>query len=207
MGFNRWLDFAPRLGLAWDPSGRGQMTVRAAYGLFFDQANLWLPWGFSQSAPYGSTINLTTTNFANPWENYPGGNPFPFATTPDTPFPLQGQYLTYPLHPKHVYSNQWNLSVQRGFGTDWMVSVNYVGNNVIHMNTSDQPDPGVYMPGATLGNLPQRRVLYLQNPQEGQYYGKIDALKDDGTSTYHAGHISIQRRRSGGLTLQANYTW
>ena len=97
--------------------------------------------------------------------------------------------------------------MQRALGTDWMVSVNYVGNNVIHMNTSDQPNPGVYMPGATLGNLPQRRVLYLQNPQEGQYYGKIDELKDDGTSSYHAGHISIQRRRSAGLTLQANYTW
>ena len=207
MGFDRLLDFAPRVGLAWDPTGRGKMTVRASYGIFFDQPNLWLPWGFSQSAPYGTTINLATTSFANPWESYAGGNPFPFTATADTPFPLQGQFLTYPLNPKHVYSNQLNLSLQRGIGTDWMVSVNYVGNNVIHMTTSDQPNPAVYMPGATLGNLPQRRTLYLQNPAEGQYYGKIDQLKDDGTSTYNAGHISVQRRRSGGLTLQANYTW
>jgi hypothetical protein len=209
MGFPRWLDFAPRMGIAWDPQGKGQMTIRAAYGLFFDQPHLWLPWGFSQSPPFGSTINLTTPrSFADPWIDYPGGNPFPFTPTADTPFPLQSQFLTHPLHPKHVYANQWNLSVQRAIGTDWMASVNYIGNNLIHMTTSDLLDPGVYIPGnSTLANLPQRRVLYLQNPQEGQYYGKIDGLKDDGTSSYSAGMISIQRRRSKGLTIQANYTW
>jgi hypothetical protein len=208
MGYSRWLDFAPRLGLAWDPTGRGVMTVRAAYGLFYDQPHLWLPWGFSQSPPFGSTVNLTTTSFADPWQNYPGGNPFPFTPTADTAFPLQSQFLTYPLHPKHVYSNQWNLSMQRAIGADWMVSGNYVGNNVIHMTTSDLLDPGVYIPGnSTLTNLPQRRVLYLQNPQEGQYYGKIDGLKDDGTSTYHALLLSVQRRRSRGVTVQANYTF
>ena len=208
MGYSRWLDFAPRVGLAWDPTGRGVMTVRAAYGLFYDQPHLWLPWGFSQSPPFGSTVNLTTTSFADPWQNYPGGNPFPFTPTAETPFPLQSQFLTYPLHPKHVYSNQWNLSVQRAIGTEWMVSANYVGNNIIHMTTSDLLNPGVYIPGnSTLGNLPQRRALYLQNPQEGQYYGKIDGLKDDGTSTYHALLLSVQRRRSKGVTVQANYTF
>ena len=54
MGYSRWLDFAPRVGLAWDPTGRGVMTVRAAYGLFYDQPHLWLPWGFSQSPPFGT---------------------------------------------------------------------------------------------------------------------------------------------------------
>ena len=49
-----------------------------------------------------------------------------------------------------------------------MVSANYLGNVIDHVWWSDQINPAVYGPGATQANLNQRRVLFLQNPAEGQ---------------------------------------
>jgi hypothetical protein len=49
--------------------------------------------------------------------------------------------------------------------------------------------------------------LYLQNPTEGRFYGNVGELQDGGTATYNGMVLSIQRRRSEGLTIQGNYTY
>ena len=210
MGFARLGHFAPRLGVVWDPKGDGRMTIRAAYGTFFDLPNMFFFYAISaQNPPFGNVIARPNpaNGFLNPWEGYPGGNPFPLTVTRDATFPLAAGYNSIPLNHTSTYTNQWNLSVQRQVGDDWLVAANYVGNNVIHMWTGNQVNPSVYIPGAsTTANANQRRVLYLQNPAQGQYYGAINQLDDGGTAVYHGMLLSVQRRRSRGMTVQGNYT-
>ena len=144
----------------------------------------------------------------NPWQDCAGGNPFPITVTPDSTFPIAGAFLTLPLQPKHPYMNQWNLSVQHALGKDFMVSANYVGNNTIHMQSQNQLNPAVFIPGSsTLTNIDQRRVLHLQNRQEGQYYASISEQDEGGTTNYEALVLSVQNRGTKGLTVQGNYTW
>jgi hypothetical protein len=217
---SQYRKFSPRVGLAWDPKGDGQMTVRAAYGLFFDYPGLFQYDNIKDSPPWASrvTLNNPAGGFANPWQGL--GSPFPLTIGADAPFATSLTLVNIPLHLKMPYIHQWNLSVQKQIGADWLASGNYLGNSVIHQLVTVEGNPAVYLPGAScvLNGVPytpcsstsntlQRRRLSLQNPDQGRYYGNIFQVDDNGTRSYNAMLLSVQRRRSKGITVQANYTW
>ena len=216
---NRWGEFLPRAALAWDPKGDGRMSVRAGYGMFMDRQMVLALTGFGQDVPFGNAVSLTNVKLSDPWANYPGGDPFPTALNSNVAFPTFGSILTHPLHAHPPMMNQWNLSIQRQVGTDWLFSANYVGTNTIHVPTATELNPPVFLGFApctinkvnyptcsTTGNENQRRALSLANVSQGQYYGTVSAMDDGGTANYHALFLSAQKRLSRGTTVLANYT-
>jgi len=225
----QWGKFFPRLGVVWDPKGDGRMTIRAAFGMFGDRNHMFYSNFMSQYAPFGNNISLSNVNIANPWANYPGGDPIPAIAAStgighvshSTSFPLFSTYVIHQLQDyKAPYLNQWNLSIQKQLGQDWLLTLNYIGNTSIHLTTSNLANPAVFMGlGActinnvnypvcsTTGNQNQRRGLYLQNPSQGQYYAGIGYGDDGGTGGYNALYLSVQKRLSHGVNLLANYTW
>ena len=222
VGNTRWKNFAPRVGLAWDPHGNTKTSIRAAYGIFYDLPSLNYYIGFAQSPPFGNNVTVQNPqSFANPWQGFAGGNPFPRLLTKDSTFINFGGYENMPLNAKSTYSQQWNLSIQRQLGTDWLVSTNYVGTTIVHLWGGNQVNPAVFLglgpcvlPGqtttastcSTTGNVNNRRKLNVQNPSQGQYFGTISQLDDGGTGSYNGFVISVQRRQAKGVTVQANYT-
>jgi hypothetical protein len=161
--------------------------------------------GIPFAAPFGSTISTGVTRMDDPWANWPGGNPFPLVG--DNAFPLQGSYISWPTELSPTYYNQWNLSVQRQISPDWLASVGYVGNSVIHLWGNIQLNPAIYGPGATLANVRQRQLLTALDPVSGPYYRSVQRVDDGGTGNYHGLLLSIQRRASNGLTVRSNYTF
>jgi hypothetical protein len=146
---------------------------------------------------------------------------------PDIPFVTSGNYVTSPLKGFNpTYVNQWNLSVQRQFGKDWLLTANYLGTNTIHLVSGQNLNPAIFAPGTSptptgclldqttrlypnscTANQNQRRPLYLQDPAKGQYYAGIGIVDDGGTASYHGMNLSVQKRMSRGLNLLATYTW
>ena len=215
--FDVW---APRVGLVWDPQGNGRMTIRAAYGIFNDRQHFQAFSSYTGAPPYGDNINLANVTFSNPWSTYPGGNPFPLPTGKNAIFPLFGAYRTDPFDYRPAYINQWNISIQRQVGADWLLTANYLGNSMIHLVSDAQLNPATflglgpcaingvnYSTCSTTNNTNQRRILYLQNPSQGQYYAGVNAVDDGGTGTYDGLLLSVQRRLSHGVSALANYTW
>lgn len=215
-----WMNFAPRAGIAWDPTGSGRTSIRAAYGLFYD----FLPYQYfnntSTVSPWTPKITLNNVSFDNPFANYPGGNPFPTASGKNAIFVQGGEYTTFPYDAKNTSTSQWNASIQHQLGTDWLMSATYLGNESSHLWTEQNLNPAVYIPGgpcvlagvtynpcSTTANTQQRRVLSLISQTNGQYFGKVDSIDAGGTASYEGLLLNVQRRFSSGVTVNANYTW
>ena len=86
------------------------------------------------------------------------------------------------------------------------MAASYLGNHSRHLWRATELNPAVFGPGATTGNTNQRRVLYLQNQQQGQFYGTIGQLDDTGRANYNALLLSIQRRLKNNVSVLSNWT-
>ncbi len=163
--FGKYNIFEPRIGVIFDPTNNGTMSIRAGYGIFHDAPQLFFDTRYSNSAPYGSTVSLTgpfdTTNpYAAANYNGNGSNPFPALSQLGTnvPFPLAGVYVNQPLHLKPMYLQQWNLSIQKQAGS-WLYAATYLGNKTTHLPTSYEADPATYIPGTSTGTTGSCGVL------------------------------------------------
>jgi len=220
--YKQWDHFDPRGGLAWDPKGDGKTSVRAgfAYGYAYipgvsrlDQAG-YNPWGGR------STYTQSGINFANPYANIPGGNPLPYTVNPNVTFTQAANFMSSPYNLPTPTTYSWNASVQRQFGTSWVLSTTYIGSRMQHLDINQPINYSVYMPQATCvlngvtytpcsssASTAARRVLNLLNPSQGQYVGFLDQWEPAGTQIYHGLLTSMQKRFSSGVSASANWTW
>jgi Carboxypeptidase regulatory-like domain/TonB dependent receptor len=224
-GFGKKANFDPRVGIVFDPRGKGQETLRAGYGIFYGTPNLFLTPG--THAPWANSVSLSQPagGLSDPYSTYPGGNPFP---SPDNPpaniqFPIFGGGLgNYKLHPKPTYMEQWNVSYQRQLPGDWAISVSYLGNRTVHLEVGEPLNNVVHVPGtctagqygltaagacSTAANENYRRQFILANPTEGQYYAALTNFGDAGIATYNGLLTSVQHRFANGFSILANHTW
>jgi hypothetical protein len=218
-----WNNWAPRVGLAWDPTGNGKTLIRASWGIFYDMPQTLFYYNASSQPLWGESITLSNPvgGFANPWLNYPGGNPYPTTQNPHTTYPTAGYYETVPLHVRNTYVEQWNLTLQRQVGSSWLLKASYLGSDTVHLWTDMELNPSVFVPGncvagqygltkpgpcSTLGNEQARRLLTQINPSQGPYYGALEYLDDGGTASYNALIVSAEHRLSSHFSMLANYT-
>lgn len=213
-----YADFAPRVGLAWDPTGSGKNSIRVSYGIFNDTPMSYNNAHFATSPPWGSTISLNnpTGGLSDPFANYPGGDPFPTPLPPpkDAFFPTEGTYVNLPLNIHHTYMQQWDVSFEHEFRANWLLSATYIGNKTTHLWVGTQQNPAVYIPGTCSGapcsttkNTNERRLTYLLNSTEGIYYSSIALLDDGDNANYNGLLLTVQHRFSHHFTLLSNYTY
>ena len=218
--------FAPRAGLAWDVTGDGRTSLRASYGVAFDFSGAQTYGGASSAPPWGFNTTTSAGDFAHPWANYPGGNPFPYVRLSRFPAASDYYYVSkFDASSPQVHT--WNLSIQREVPGGLLLSANYLGNQAVHTWVGNYNNRAVFFPGnavngvctsqgftiqvasgacSTSGNTAQRRLLTLLNPKDGPSYGNLFSRDDIGTQHYHGLLLSVQRRAATG-TISANYTW
>jgi hypothetical protein len=211
-------NFSPRLGLVYDPTGKGKTTIRAGGAVMYDSVAPFIPYRMvAQNPPYGPQVTLTSGpyQFSNPWGSVSGGNPFPLpAPSKNVAFPIANAEVFEPPHLHSPSVKQWNFSVQRRISDNWVFTASYIGNETSHLWIGNEINPAVYIPGncgssacSTTGNTQARRVLSILDPKVGAYYSTM-IVADDGISANYNGLLtSIEHRFAQNFTLLANYTW
>ena len=162
--------FAPRFGFAWASNtssgfldkltGGNKLSVRGSAGLFYtsfqDETGFveigdppyglyWeTPWPTELSSPYTQRSNQQITPAKFPF-NWPPTNVS--ASNPDPNIPwslLEPLSSDDAVNPKDTppYSEEYSLSVQRQFGGNTVLTVNYVGSQGRHLANSVEFNPG-----------------------------------------------------------------
>ena len=190
--------FAPRVGLAWDPNGRGQWLVSAAYGLFYE------PYYTGQGGPIQDAISAPPY-LQTPQVNLPSNFANPLLNAPFSPMTLLvlNRKLSLP------YAQDWNLNIQRSFGEDWLFEIGYVGTTGTKLPRFIEGNPAIYYPGqSTENNVNQRRLFSgctLVQPNNC-VFASVGEIAGVANSNYNGMQTSLRKRFGHGLSFLASYT-
>jgi hypothetical protein len=192
--------FAPRIGAAYQLSGAPgrEMVLRGGYGLYSD-----LGMGAVSAAgyqfPYSRSLAAALRSV--PFPASEANLAAPAALSLDPPYTGQSFSLMGPgyMLPR---VQQWNITLERTFWSNNIVSVAYVGSAGRHLLRRYYYGTSATYPATANNPLPG-------NPNF--LNARLNVTRNDGAygdvSDYKALQISYFRRLSHGLQALANYTW
>ncbi len=225
--FKNNTNWAPRLGLAWNPNG-GRWSVRGGYGLAYDFIFLNPITNLRFAPPF--MYNFSTTDFtgANSLANLlSGASPFQqvgratvgnFGTTVRN----FGSIAPVDLGIGNPQVQQWSLNVERQLGNGFLARVGYIGtkgNFLQRARAINLTRPGLVVPATSLADEQARLADYrainagLSAPPTGQTnridprFTTVTLNESSANSNYHSFQAYLARTFRSGFGFTAAYTW
>jgi hypothetical protein len=203
----------PRFGFASQLTADGKTSLRGGVGYYYQSPNLVAFEDVVGIPPFAPIVNLTDVNFTNPYGSAGVANPFPAQFGPSNP----GATASFPQNISftQIFSSNFrlpqilmmNLTLEREFGTNWLVRAAYMGVKGSHLGgTGDQEagllqlNPAVYIPGQSTEANAQQRRLYPS-------FGFVNSINSGVNSSYNALQLTLEKRLSKGFSFLTNFTW
>ena len=196
-----YLNFAPRLGLAYNPEWARSFTIRAGSGIYYDQTQMNEAQFTTNSPPTFFQQNLSYTGKGMPVAQF-GVNTLPVVAVP----PISTSYVTprgtnlfaEELKGRKPREYMWTLSVQKALGQNWLAEVAYVGSQSRLLSKRYNSDaPAV--PGDLYNVVPGSEPF----PNLGGMLYSSEA----GKGNYNSLNTKLERRFETGFSLLVAYSW
>jgi Carboxypeptidase regulatory-like domain/TonB-dependent Receptor Plug Domain len=205
-------NFAPRLGLAYDPTGSGKTSIRGGFGLFYDilkgednlQFNGQLPFVsnagfyFNNVGPHQSSpLNYMSQPFEaagvpNTFPSHPPAANVSFV--PDLPINSTGFIYLVDPHLRTPYVYQYNLSLQRNLFADVVLETNYVGSSSHGLTSLKDINPMVLGTSNRVLNLaPGNATCGPANANQPICYSDLPEFQNVANANYNALETSLTR--------------
>ena len=220
-------DFAPRLNVAYDLSGKGKTVIRAGWGIFFDSAyhSLFITNSVNNSGfaygplfnPFGPAPIFSTGLACTGAGCLVAGSPV-FAVPGSTP---TGDITTVDRQHMHTpYMENFNLNLERQLFSKVALQVGYVGSQghrLYRFRDINQPSQSaidaydVACVGAgnpivsCAAGTSVPRVFTVSPASTGTFY--INQDEATANSNYHSLQASLRVTGWHGLTTSANFVW
>jgi hypothetical protein len=197
-----WKNFAPRLGITWDPSKSNKTAIRVGAGIFYARTDgIAIVRAFDTNGTTGSTVSLTPTG--------PGGNLIPvfpsqfasFSQLPSNAIPLLNIDFVDP-HFALPRSFQWTAGVEHQLTSGLTLSVDVQMSNTVH---GDQFRNINLFPATQFDS--DGRPIYNTKVRPFPQFNQINDIATSARATYNALVIMLQKRYSRHVQFQTSYTY
>ena len=180
---------APRLGFAWDLTGKQNTVLRGAWGLFYERIQGNAVFNSVNNPPFIQRATLYNANIENPT----GGKPVPL---------LPPDITSYPASVDTPTVQQFNLGIQHRLGRDMLLDASYVGNNAWHLYRTIHPNQ---LPLGTMLVVPEGTDPNSLRPYRG--LGSITQFVTSANSNYNSLQVQFRKQMPSGGLVSLAYTW
>ena len=201
---SQWNMWQPRVGVAWDVTGKGESLIRASWGVYYARQNMLSQVGsVTTNGLQQQTIFVDSdlVGLGVPAPVWPGVvTPTPL---PDGQFPLFSGVRVFDRDYKNPHIFAFNVAFEQQLAPDWAGYVDFIwneGNDLTRFLNFNRSDPVCCDLGPGTGNT----FVYNGHPFLPQL-DEVMVTNSLGESRYRGLTLGIRKRLSSGFQLEGNY--